>query len=167
MLFGYRLMSSLEMTVIRRNFPLRPLFAAGLRFVMLATLAVSLAKTASAAPPTVDAGEWRMTWHQQSIKGPQGIPLRFLELQTLTDNVCLSRVPALPLPPGLVSGCEINLESAVAETITWRGTCRNNAQVAGQIRYHGAAIEGTVNIETDGVSLGYQVKGSRRRPACE
>lgn len=155
------------MTAIRRNCLLLPSFVAGLRFVMLATLAASLANPASAAPPTVAVGEWRMTWHQQSIKGAQGIPLRFLELQTLTENVCLDRVPALPLPPGLVSGCDINLESAVAETITWRGTCSNNAHVAGQITYQGAAIEGTLNIETDGVSLGYQVKGSRRRPACE
>jgi hypothetical protein len=38
--------------------------------------------------------------------------------------------------------------------------------VAGQIRYQGMAIEGTINIDTDGVSLGYQVKGSRRSPAC-
>lgn len=133
---------------------------------VLAMPAVLLSVTTSAAPPTVDAGEWRVTWHQQSIKGRQGIPLRFLELQTLTHNLCLSRVPALPLPPGVVFECDIQLESAVAETIAWRAACSNNARVAGKIRYQGAVLDGTLEIETNEVALNYQVKGSRRSAAC-
>lgn len=139
---------------------------AGHRLVILAGLAALLSMTANAAPPSVDAGQWRMTWHQQSIKGQQGIPLRFLELQTLTHTLCLGRVPALPLPPGVLSGCEIDLESAVAETIAWRGACNNKAQVVGQVRYQGAAIDGRLSIDTDGVELIYQVKGSRLGAAC-
>lgn len=139
---------------------------AGLQCALFATLATLLSTTAGAAPPTVNAGEWRMTWHQQSITGRQGIPLRFLELQTLTHNACLDRVPTLPLPPGLVSGCDINLESAVTETIEWRGTCANNALVTGRIRYLGATMDGTINVETEGIALNYQVKGNQRSAAC-
>lgn len=147
--------------------PISPMSrTAGRWTAMLAVLEVLLSVTASAAPPTVDAGEWRVTWHQQSIKGRQGIPLRFLELQTLTHNLCLDRVPALPLPPGVVFECDIHLESAVAETIAWRAACSNNARVAGRIRYQGAVMDGTLKIDTDEVALTYQVKGSRRSAAC-
>lgn len=139
---------------------------AGQALMIVAVLAASISLTASAAPPAVHAGEWRMTWLQQSITGRQGIPLRFLELQTLNESRCLNPVPALPLPPGIVSGCNIDLESAVAETVSWRGTCGNDARVAGRIAYRGAAMDGTLEIDTDGVALTYSMKGSWRRAAC-
>lgn len=136
-------------------------------WLAIAALTALFSVAARAAPPSVDAGEWQVTWHQQSIKGRQGpIPLSFLDLQTLNRNVCLDQVPALPLPPGVVSGCKSELESAVAETITWRATCSDNARVAGRIRHRGAAMDGTLNIETDEVALTYEVKGRWRRAGC-
>jgi len=122
------------------------------------------------AAPVVEPGEWRLTWTLEGIQGRKGIPPEYLDLQTVTAARCLDRVPALPLPPGQDRGCQIDLVSAVAQTIAWQGQCvppgGTTRDVQGRVAYRGSALEGTLSIITGGVTLKYDVRGRLRSPSC-
>jgi len=124
----------------------------------------------AADPPRVEPGEWRITWNMESIKGRQGIPPEFLDLQTVTERRCLDRVPVLPLPPGQDRGCQIELESAAAETIHWRGTCKATTgqthQVSGTIQYRGLSLDGALSIYTGTVHMDFVLRGRQVSPTC-
>lgn len=124
----------------------------------------------AADPPRVEPGEWRITWNLESIKGRAGIPPEFLDLQTVTERRCLDRVPVLPLPSGQDRGCQIDLESAAAETIHWRGTCKATTgqthQVSGTIQYRGSTLDGALSIHTGSVAMEFTLRGRHVSPAC-
>jgi len=132
-------------------------------------LSVSTVGAAMAAP-RVDSGQWRITWLLTSMQGRSGIPREYLEQQAVTESRCLDRVPTLPLPSGQDHQCQLELVSATAETITWRGHCPvagdRARQVQGVLVYRGAALEGTLSIETGGVTARYEVRGRWLHPEC-
>jgi hypothetical protein len=136
---------------------------AGRRSAALAgAAALILGAALPAAPPGVEPGQWRLTWTLLSIQGGKGIPPRFLDLQTVTDTRCLDRVPALPMPPNVIQGCAVDLESAEADTVQWRGACGDTGRVAGWIRYQGTKLDGALSMETEGVTLRFEVQGGRQ-----
>lgn len=140
------------------------------RLWFMAAAGFFLAGSAAADPPRVEPGQWRITWNLLSIKGRGGIPPEYLDLQTLTEGRCLDRVPVLPLPPGHDRDCQVDLESAVAETIRWRGTCQAPSgqarQVSGTIRYRERTLDGALSIHAGAAILEFELRGRQVSPAC-
>jgi hypothetical protein len=139
-------------------------------FVAMSGFGLAFLGSAVAAPPRVEPGQWRLTWTLLSIKGTRGIPPEYLDLQTVTESRCLDRIPALPLPPGQDRGCQINLESAVAETIQWQGSCQSPGglihRVTGTIHHRGTTLDGTLAVHHGTVTLEFEVRGRQAEPTC-
>lgn len=139
-----------------------------MRFIA-AALSAAMAGSLGAAPPQLEAGEWRLGWNMVSVRGAKGIPPEFLELQSVTGTRCLGHVPLLPMPTGLDQGCRFDLELAAGDAITWRGGCESAAgtsQVHGTVHYRGARLDGTLNVETRGVAMRFAVQGKRMGARC-
>jgi hypothetical protein len=129
----------------------------------------ALAGGARAAPPQIEAGEWRLGWNMVSMQGATGIPPEFLDLQNITATRCLGHVPLLPMPTGLDRGCRLDLEQAAGDAVAWRGACEtadSASQVHGTIHYRGARLDGNVTIQTRGVAMQFAVQGKRTGARC-
>ncbi|HCU52958.1 MAG TPA: hypothetical protein DIC36_01275 [Gammaproteobacteria bacterium] len=141
-----------------------------LPLVVMSGFGLAFLGSAVAAPPRVEPGQWRLTWTLLSIKGTRGIPPEYLDLQTVTESRCLDRVPALPLPPGQDRGCQIDLESAVAETIRWQGSCQSPGglvhTVTGTIHHRGTTLDGTLAVHNGTVTLEFEVRGRQAEATC-
>lgn len=140
------------------------------RALCCAWIAIALTGKPAVAASTVEPGTWRITWALESIRGRQGIPPEFLDLQTVTATRCLDRVPSLPLPPGQDSGCQVDLVAAEQERIEWRGQCQGAdgrlRRVQGRVAYRGSALDGSLVIDTNGVTMTFDVRGRLYRPEC-
>lgn len=117
--------------------------------VVIFTLIVAFPMALVGAEPNIKYGQWETTIETEMV----GIPMK---QPAVTHTQCLTKETLVPdnSPPN--SECKMVEKKILGNTATWRMECDGDqgpAEMTGKITYAGDTFEGTIKINTQGVTM--------------
>ncbi len=139
--------------MLKRNESLMAIFLGFLMFMLATVIPVALVE----AETNIKYGLWETTIETEMT----GIPMK---QPAVTHTQCLTKENLVPdsSPPN--SECKMVDKKIVGNTATWRMECKGDqgpADMTGKITYTGDTYEGTIKINTQGITMIQTLNGKR------